>query len=192
MAADKTTVHRLKVTLRGVRPPVWRRVEVASTTTLHQLSAELEAAMGWFGGHLHAFQVDGTTYQLPADDEFGWRPTKDERRAVLGKVLPAVSIKMLWEYDFGDGWAHDVLVEAIEPAVADVLYPRCITGRRACPPEDCGGPWGYADLLEALADPSHPEHAAMLEWASPAFDPAHFDPDGATHAMRLAEPWNID
>ncbi len=192
MTGDQATVHRLKVTLRGVRPPVWRRVEVVSTTTLHQLSAELEAAMGWFGGHLHAFEVGGTTYQLPDDDELGWRPTKDERRAVLNKVVPAVKMKMLWEYYFGDGWAHDVLVEAIEPAVAGVEYPRCIAGGRASPPEDCGGPWGYADLLEALADPSHPEHAAMLEWAPPDFDPARFDPDEATHAIRQAEPWSID
>jgi len=171
---------------------VWRRVEVPSTTTLHQLSAELEAAMGWLGGHLHSFDAAGVIYQLPSDDDFGWRPTKDERRAVLRTVLPRVKMTMQWDYDFGDGWTHDVTVEAIEPVADSVTYPRCVTGRRACPPEDCGGPWGYAELLEALADPAHPEHEAMLEWAPPAFDPAQFDPAQATEAMRHAEPWDLD
>jgi hypothetical protein len=192
MAAKTSTVHRLKVTLRRVRPPVWRRIEVASTTTLHQLSAELEAAMGWFGGHLHSFDAAGVIYQSPSDEDFAWRPMKDERTAALATVLSRVGAKMRWDYDFGDGWEHDVVVEAIEPAANDVVYPRCIAGRRACPPEDCGGPWGYTNLLEVLADPAHPEHASMLEWAPMEFDPARFDPAHATDAMRQAEPWNLD
>ena len=163
---------------------MWRRVEVVSTTTLHQLSAELEAAMGWFGGHLHAFEVGGTTYQLPADDEFGWRPTKDERRAALNKVLPTVSMKMLWEYDFGDGWEHDVVVAAIESPQEAKRYPPCVAGERACPPEDCGGVPGYEDLLRVLADPRDPEHEHMVGWAPPGFDAAVFDLVGANRRLR--------
>lgn len=192
MSAASPSVHRLKVTLRRVRPPVWRRIEVRSATSLYQLSAELEAAMSWFGGHLHAFDVAGEIYQLPTEEDFGWRPMKDERKATVAKVLTRVGMKMRWDYDFGDGWEHDILVEAIEPAAADVLYPRCMAGRRACPPEDCGGPWGYRNLLDALGDPAHPEHESMLEWAPPGFDPAHFDPAEATEAMRHAEPWTLD
>ena len=192
MAARTPTVHRLKVTLRGVRPPVWRRIEVRSITTLHQLSAELEAAMGWGGGHLHAFEINGVTYQLPTGENYGWGPIKDERQATLAQVLPAPTMKLRWEYDFGDGWEHDVLVEAIEPPAPSILYPRCITGRRACPPDDCGGPWGYTALIDTLADPTHPEHETMLEWAPPDFNPAHFKPDETTHAMRHARPWSLD
>ena len=191
MAAASSTVHRLKVTLRRVRPPVWRRIEVRSTTNLYQLSAELEAAMSWDGGHLHSFDVAGEIYQLPSEEYFGWRPINDERKASVAKVLTRVRMKLRWDYDFGDGWEHDVVVEAIEPAAGEVLYPRCIAGRRAGPPDDCGGPWGYASLLDALGDPAHPEHESMLEWAPEGFDPAHFDPKEATEAMRTAKPWTL-
>jgi hypothetical protein len=192
MPPGATNVHRLKVTLRRVRPPVWRRIEVRSSTNLHQLSIELEAAMGWLGGHMHAFDVAGETYQLPSEDDFGRRPTKDERKATVATVLPRPGTKMRWDYDFGDGWEHDILVEAIEPAAPDVVYPRCTAGRRACPPEDCGGPWGYADLLEALGDAAHPDHESMREWAPPDFDPAEFDAAEVSEAMRQARPWLLD
>jgi hypothetical protein len=114
MAAKKGSVHRLKVALRGVRPPVWRRIEVRSDVTLGQLSGILEAAMGWEGHHLHLFDVAGTRYGIP-DPE--WELNfLDERRFRLGAVLPWVGSKMRWDYDFGDGWEHDVLVEAVGPA----------------------------------------------------------------------------
>ncbi len=187
------SVHRLKITLRGIRPPIWRRIEVPSNLTLFELSAVLEAAMGWLGGHLHAYDAAGVTYQLPDDFDspFGHR-TVDERKARLGKVLSNVGAKMTFDYDFGDGWQHDVLVEAIGPADPDVTYPRCLTGRRTCPPEDCGGPWGYGDLLEILADPDHPEHAERLEWCSGSFDPEQFDNEATTTAMQHAEAWEPD
>ncbi len=190
--AASSRVHRLKVSLRAVRPPVWRRIEVRSATNLHQLSAELEAAMGWSGGHLHSFEIGGEIYQLPDGEDFGWRPMKDERKATVAKVLPTVGMKMRWDYDFGDGWQHDITVEAIQPAASGVAYPRCTGGRRACPPEDCGGPGGYRNLLDALGDPTHPEHETMAEWAPPDFDPAHFDPVETTDAMHHAEPWTLD
>ena len=133
------TVHTLKVTLRGVKPPIWRRIEVASEITLAELSTVLEAAMGWFGGHLHAFEANGVTYE-PPDPEGGlFRPTADEAEHRLNSVLTSPTFKMRWDYDFGDGWQHTIVVEAIEPADDNASYPRCINGRRACPPEDCGG-----------------------------------------------------
>ncbi len=148
--------------------------------------------MGWFGGHLHSFEIDGDIYQVPDGEDFGWRPMKDERKATVAKVLPRVGMKMRWDYDFGDGSQHDITVEAVEPATADAVYPRCLTGRRACPPEDCGGPWGNRNLLDALADPNHPEHQTMTEWAPPGFNPARFDPAETTDAIRHAEPWTLD
>jgi hypothetical protein len=184
------SVHRLKITLRGIRPPIWRRIEVPSNVTLFELSAVLEAAMGWLGGHLHAYDTGGVTYQLPDDfDSPLGRRTVDERKARLGKVLSTAGAKMTFDYDFGDGWQHDVIVEAIGPVDQNVTYPRCVTGRRACPPEDCGGTWGYGELLEILADPNHPEHAERLEWCGGGFDPDDFDVDATTTAMQHAEAW---
>ena len=178
----KRNVHQLKVTLRSVRPPVWRRIVVKPDTTLGELAPILEAAMGWLGTHLHLLDVDGTWYGA-RDPEWA-RDVLDENRFRLGGVLPAVGSKMRWDYDFGDGWEHDVLVEAISPSERGVEYPVCLAGRRACPPEDCGGPWGYADLLKALADPAHPDHQQLREWAPPDFDPARFDLEETNLAIR--------
>ena len=107
--------------------------------------SSIEVCSGWAGS---ASDAAGVIYQPPSDDDFGRRPVKDERTAALSAVLSRVGAKMRWDYDFGDGWEHDVVVEAIEPAATDVVYPRCTAGRRACPPEDCGGPWDYTNLLE--------------------------------------------
>ncbi len=180
------TIHRLKVTLHDVVPPVWRRIEVPSSMTLGELSPVLEASMGWEGYHLHLFDIDGVTYGMP-DPE--WEiEDRDESRFRLGDVLPAAGRSMRWDYDFGDGWEHTVEVEAVVPVERGVTYPRCIAGERACPPEDCGGPWGYAELLEALANPDHPDHERLREWAPLGFDPARFDLEETDRAMRAPRP----
>ena len=188
MATQAKTVHRLKVTLRQVRPPVWRRIEVPSNIKLSELATVLEAAMGWLGEHLHAFEADGVLYDTPDGEGFGFRRRVDEGKARLGEVLPTVKSKMRWDYDFGDGWEHDVVVEAIEPARIDAVYPVCVTGKRACPPEDCGGPWGYGNLLAALSDPAHDEHDELIEWVGSDFDPAGFDAYQTSADMRSARP----
>ena len=188
MTTQSKTLHRLKVTLRQVKPPVWRRIEVPSSIKLSDLADVLEAAMGWLGGHLHSFEADGVLYETPDGESFGFRRPRDERKARLGEVLPGVKSKMRWDYDFGDRWQHDVVVEAIEPARSDVKHPVCLTGKRACPPEDCGGPWGYANLLAALRDPTHEDHEELTEWVGIEFDPENFDADEVTEDMRLARP----
>ena len=188
MATEVKTVHRLKVTLRQVKPPVWRRIEVASNIKLSELSGVLEAAMGWLGGHLHAFEADGVFFEIPDGESFGFPPPRDERKARLGEVLPAVKSNMRWDYDFGDGWEHDIVVEAIEPMKREATYPVCIAGKRACPPDDCGGPWGYSNLLAAISDPTHEEHEELIEWLPPGFDADEFDIAEATEMMRSARP----
>ena len=165
---------------------MWRRIIVESDLTVGELAPVLEAAMGWLGGHLHVFDVGGTRYGTP-DPDWG-TDDLDENRFRLDDVLPKVGMKLRWDYDFGDGWEHDVLVEAISLRARGVEYPLCLAGRRACPPEDCGGPWGYADLLEALANPDHPEHEDLREWAPPGFDPAEFDMEETNQAMRAPRP----
>lgn len=190
--ATKKTVHRLKVTLREVEPPVWRRIEVGSEMELSNLARVLEGAMGWYGGHLHAFDVDGVSYAIPDGEDSGFRRTVDERQAKLGKVLPIVDSAMRWDYDFGDGWEHDIVVEAIETRQAGVSSPVCLAGERACPPEDCGGPWSYDDLLAALADPTHEQHEEFSEWVPEGFDPEVFDVAVANEMMtwvRLRPEW---
>ncbi len=182
------TVHQLKVTLQNVTPPVWRRVQVPSTTKLSDLAWILQAAMGWDGGHLHAFETaDRRRYRGP-DRDWG-SDDLDERKYKLGATLARVGSKIRFDYDFGDGWEHDVVVEAIAPVERGVQYPVCVDGRRACPPEDCGGPWGYGELLEALADPAHERHDEFLEWTGDEFDPAAFDADDTTAAMQAARPF---
>ena len=188
MATQAKTVHRLKVTLRQVKPPVWRRIELPSSIKLSELSGVLEAAMGWLGGHLHAFEADGVVYEIPDGESFGFRRPRDERNARLREVLPAVKSKMRWDYDFGDGWEHDVVVEAIEQMKSDAAYPVCLAGRRACPPDDCGGPWGYGNLLAAISDPTHEEHEELTEWLPPGFDAGAFDIAEATEMMRSVRP----
>lgn len=184
-----TTVHQLKVTLRGIRPPIWRRIVVDTDTPLPEIAGLLEASMGWFGGHLHAFRVGTVTYQLGnLDDALIGHRIVDERTVTLGDVLAEPNAKMRWDYDFGDGWEHDVVAESISPAEAGVDTPTCLTGRRACPPEDCGGPWGYQNLLAASSDTDHPEHEELAEWLPEGFDPEAFDPAETTAVMRAERP----
>jgi len=138
---------------------------------------------------LHGFVAAGVHYEVPDPDGFDVGPrAKDERKARLREVLPAVTSKMRWDYDFGDGWEHDVVVEAIEPRRTDVTYPLCVAGKRACPPDDCGGPWGYAELLDVLAHPNHPEHHERAEWVPDGFDPEFFDAAEATTAVQSDRP----
>ncbi|MEP7048682.1 MAG: plasmid pRiA4b ORF-3 family protein [Ilumatobacteraceae bacterium] len=134
------------------------------------------------------FEAGGVLYELPDGESFGFPPPRDERKTRLGEVLPAVKSKMRWDYDFGDGWEHDVVVEAIEPMDRDATYPVCIAGKRACPPDDCGGPWGYGNLLAAISDPTHEEHEELIEWLPPGFAADTFDVDEANEMMRSARP----
>lgn len=172
MSSTKT-IHQLKITLGDIRPPVWRRVQVPSTITLGELHLVIQAAFGWWDYHLHEFEINGIRYGT--DDGEGWGdPPKDEHRAKLERLAP-VGGKIGYVYDFGDNWKHTITVEKVLPADPRATYPACVAGKRACPPEDCGGTWGYADFLEAIANPDHQEHKAMLEWVGHPFDPEHFD-----------------
>jgi hypothetical protein len=130
--------------------------------------------MGWDGYHLMSFDIGGEEYHL---DEEGVQDLggKLMAKAKLNKCFTAEKQKGLFTYDFGDNWEHDIVLEKILDPTPDTKYPRCTDGKRACPPEDCGGPWGYADFLVAISDPKHPEHESMLEWVGGDFDPEEFD-----------------
>lgn len=166
-------VLQLKVTLRHIRPPIWRRVDVPADTSLLDLHRVLQGAMGWTDSHLHQFEQNGLTYG-PPDREFG-EPVISERKTRVGQLLQHAKARLLYTYDFGDGWEHEVVVESIKDPSPDARYPRVIDGKRACPPEDVGGPPGYADFLDAVSNPAHEEYASMIEWIGGPFNPEHFD-----------------
>lgn len=175
-ATRGTAVHRVKVVLRGSKPPIWRRLEVPSDTTLQQLHHTIQQAFGWDGYHLWVFETHMGAYGIP-DGELGHRSAASKKLRV---TAPRAGDRLSYTYDFGDDWEHDILVEAVTPAEPGAAYPRCLTGSRACPPEDCGGIWGYEELVEILGDPEHDEHDERLEWlgldSADQFDPAAFDP----------------
>lgn len=172
-AAAPGRLYQLKITLKGSKPSIWRRVEVADDVILARLHAIIQAAMGWTDSHLHMFSVGRASYGVPHPDDES--DVHDERRVRLNQLLTAPKQKLTYEYDFGDSWTHEVQLEKVLAPEPGATYPRCTGGKRACPPEDCGGVWGYADLLEALADPEHPEHDELLEWVGDTFDPEQFD-----------------
>lgn len=175
MAAKKNRVlHQLKVTLQRIQPPIWRRILVWEDATLAQLHCVLQIVMGWEDYHLHEFVIGRRVYSMPdPEDKLYERRVFDERRVRLGRVVPRVGTRFEYLYDFGDGWRHDLLLEAILLPDPETLYPRCLAGERCGPPEDAGGPNGYGNYLEALADPGHEEHENLLQWRGP-FDPEAF------------------
>lgn len=170
---EEKIVYQLKVTLRGTRPPIWRRFQLPSDVTLHRLHRILQLVMGWMDGHLHQFRVGDTYYGTP-DPEFGFE-VKNEKKVRLGEVLRRPKARMVYEYDFGDGWEHDVVLEAAVPASPKGRYPLVLAGRRRCPPEDVGGVGGYYHFLEVMRDPKHREHKDIREWWGGSFDPDSFD-----------------
>lgn len=168
-----TPIYRLKVALRGIRPSIWRRLEVPADLTLFELHRVIQGAMGWTDSHLHQFLHRGTYYGAP-DYEFGM-PTVSERRTKLLDLLGQPRDRLNYEYDFGDSWEHDVVLEAIIEPEPGARYPRVVAGKRACPPEDVGGYRGYAEFVAAVSDPNHEEHASMLDWVGGRFDRERFD-----------------
>ena len=163
------TVYELDVRLREIEPPIWRAVQLPGTSALEDVHFAIQAAMGWENSHLHAFRIGDAVYGMVDTDEEG--DIKDEREIRLQDVVGEGG-SFLYEYDFGDGWEHDVTVSKVTQ-VAKEPRPRCVGGARACPPEDCGGTGGYQDLLEGLADPEHQDHEAAVEWAG-GFEPERF------------------
>jgi len=182
MARSKPSsdVYQIKVTLKGSKPPIWRRFQVTGDTRLSTLHRILQGIMGWENYHLYQFTIGDTYFGAP-DFELD---IENDRKVRLSQVVPGEKAKFTYEYDFGDSWEHQILIEKILPPEPGVRYPICLTGKRACPPEDCGGIWGYADFLEAIQDPKHPEHDEMLEWVGEDFDPEAFDLDEVNRVLK--------
>lgn len=174
MAQKLPTIYQLKVTLNGSKPPIWRRLQVSSAIDLPELHDILQIAMGWTDSHLHMFVVGNRQYGIP-DPDFEDEAVSEQGIRV-DTLLKKEKDVLIYEYDFGDGWEHKVVLEKIVDDTAGVSVPRCIAGRRGCPPEDVGGIWGYEEFLTAYIDKTHPEHDEYVEWAGEYFDPERFDP----------------
>jgi Plasmid pRiA4b ORF-3-like protein len=178
----KDRVYQFKVTLKEIEPTIWRRIAVPASYSFWDLHVAIQDAMGWSDSHLHAFRVrtpetgaEGAI-GIPDDDGFedeevflpGWE-------VPIGEYFREPGDRADYEYDFGDGWEHEVVLEEVSARAPKAKYPICVDGARACPPEDCGGVPGYEDMLQVLGDPDHEERESMLEWLGGSYDPAAFD-----------------
>ena len=176
------SIAHLRIKLDDVEPTVVRRVEVPLTIRLDHLHLVLQAAMGWTNSHLYEIRARDVGWGSP-DPDFGDGPL-DASKARLIDVLEDVGAKSLkYLYDFGDGWEHSVRIERITDAVPGIVYPRLIDAAGRCPPEDVGGPWGYREFLDAIADPNHQEHAERLQWIGRNFDPNGVDAEALAQAV---------
>ncbi len=182
-------LYQLKITLKWSKPPIWRRVVVRADMTLDRLHNVIQIAMGWTDSHLHQFIAGSgfarTFYGRP-DPEFAdmGSETLDEKRYTVANLASAAKRKFIYEYDFGDGWQHDVVAEKILPPDPAYKHPVCLAGANACPPEDCGGIGGYYGLLEIMADPKHPEHTGMKEWIGGELDAKEFNVEGVNMVFK--------
>jgi hypothetical protein len=180
-------VVQIKVKLLGVsKPPVWRRLQLRADTHLDRLHEVIVAAFGWHGYHMHVFTSGADEFGLP-DPELGFI---DERRVSLGELIGGVGDRLRYTYDFGDDWEHEIVVEELLDTDPEIHYPILVAAKGTCPPEDCGGPWGYAELKEILADPTHEQHQEMLDWLgledASAFDPGAVAADEIEQALALS------
>jgi hypothetical protein len=185
MPTPITTVYQLKIVLSDVRPQIWRRVQVPADIPLYELHLVLQAAMGWTNSNLHSFTFGERRYTMPYEPgDLEELRMEDEQTMCLSELITEPKQTFLYDYDFGDNWDHVVTLEKILPAAPAVKYPLCLDGKRACPPEDCGGIWGYANLLKILRNPAHEEYKEMRAWAGRKFDPEVFDVERFSKDLR--------
>jgi hypothetical protein len=177
--------YQLLVVLEGSEPKIWRQLSVPGNMTLADLDRIIQAAMGWTNSHLHQFNIEGQVYGVLNDEWIDEIPSLPDDEFTLDAVLGKEVKSFLYEYDFGDGWQHEVEVKMI--MIADEMlnsWPMCLAGANACPPEDVGGLGGYEEFLEAISDPLHEEYEAMRRWCGGPFDPKGFDVNSANRDIR--------
>lgn len=178
-------ILQLKIKLMGSsKPPIWREVQVPNDFSFHDLNLVILAAMGWGGGHLYQFEPKGADFYIGMPDDFGM-DTEDARKIKISKLLKAKGDKLVHEYDFGDGWKHSIDVQKVLEPSPGTKYPLLLKGKGQCPPDDCGGIWGYYHLVDAINDPKHEEHEDMTEWLGvKSWDVNDFDLASRQEAVR--------
>lgn len=178
MSAKSSKIYQFTIALKYIKPKIWRCIQVPADYSFWDLHIAIQDAMGWENSHLHQFELihPGTGYE----DSIGIPEDSDDPTIFSGKArikeyfLFPTKDRALYRYDFSDNWEHEIILEKILPAEPGAKYPKCIAGARACPPEDCGGAWGYEALLEIIRDPKHPEYEERMEWLGEDFDPEEF------------------
>ena len=171
---SEDSIFTLKITLLGTKPAVWRRVEVLDCINLENLHYIVQCVMGWDNCHLHQYLSGKERYGVPSPDN-DYHHVHDESQFVLADIFKRKGTKLKYEYDFGDGWLHEIVLESRVAATAEHTHPVCLGGARNCPPEDVGGVWGYAELLESVSNPRHPRRRQFEEWLDEIYDPDRFD-----------------
>jgi len=170
-------LFQLHISMKWIKPKIWRRVLIPADMKLEDLHRVIQTVMGWTNSHLHQFVKDGQFFRKKMDDDFDWGHMDeiDYKNIRVSDLLSSEKDNMIYEYDFGDGWEHKVLLEKIVPNSEQIIDPVCIAGERNCPPEDCGGPPGYENILEALKHPDDEEYDELLEWLGEEYDPEEFN-----------------
>ncbi len=181
-------IYQIQIALKGFKPKIWRRILIPSDILLSDLHEIIQTTMGWSNYHLHQF-VDGRTYYsvpTPGDDIWDDMDSINykKKKTRISQLLISEKDKIVYEYDFGDGWEHEILLEKILPVDKTIKYPICIKGKMNCPPEDCGGVWGYADMLEIIKDPTHEEYENYMGWLESGFDPEEFDIEAVNEMLQ--------
>ena len=185
--AGTSEIYRFKITLLDTEPAIWRELQVADSS-LNQFHELIQTAMGWTNSHMHHFIVDQTLYGNPnfLQETFEELRYEDSTATMLSDILPKGDkpFRFKYEYDFGDGWMHEIRFEGRPESTESRQAPACLAGERACPPEDVGGAWGYVDFLEAIADRHHERYEELREWLGRKFNPDAFNPKAATKRMQ--------
>jgi len=213
MAKKEQQVYQFKIRLEWIKPSIWRRIQVPESYTFWDFHVAIQDAMGWEGYHCHSFKMtDPKTGKIiiisdepDESDEEDFEENNffkqagmnfdhrfpiicNENKAHISSYFSLSNKKATYEYDFGDGWRHKIILEKVLSPEPGAVYPRCLAGKRACPPEDCGGIWGYEELLEIIKNPASDEYEERLEWLGDDFDPENFDPASvrfSDHKKRL-------
>jgi len=183
--ATPQRVYQLQIELQHIEPRIWRTILVPDTLNLAKLDRVVQAAMGWTNSHLHAWRIEGRRYGVPDPEWETPEEVLDERKFTLGGVLGERVSEFTYDYDFGDGWEHRIVVDKLLAAEPERnAWPMCIAGANACPPEDVGGPPGYMDFVQAMRDPAHEDHLQMWQWCGGPFDPSAFSLNDANRAIQ--------
>jgi hypothetical protein len=189
------SVYYLRVTLEDSKPAIWRDILVPNDLTLEGLHYVIQIVMGWGNCHLHQFIAENVLYTNGSlrntDDEYGLldaeeleRQDRNEKQYTVAHLLSKENDDIIYEYDLGDSWTHQVKLKKILPVDANAHQPRCIKGEKACPPEDCGGIWGYTDMLDTLRTTENSENTQLLTWFGEDFNPDHFDIEAVNRTLR--------